>query len=70
MIMVIGPHRKKSETKAQAGPPQNRPVPSPRAAAAAAPAETGVSDADQATTGRAQTDNQPAADGAAVPGTA
>ena len=38
MIMVIGPHRKKSETKAHtAGQGQNRPVPSPRAAAAAAP---------------------------------
>ena len=55
MIMVIGPHRKKSETKAHAaGQAQNRPVPSPRAAAAApepAPSE-------------------PAADGAAVPGPA
>src|ERR1700683_5136656 len=35
MIMVIGPHRKKSETKAHTPPAtQNRSVPSPRAAAA------------------------------------
>jgi len=35
MIMVIGPHRKKSETKAHpAGQAQNRPVPSPRPASA------------------------------------
>jgi translation initiation factor IF-3 len=54
MIMVIGPHRKKSETKAHtAGQAQNRSVPSPRAAAAAAPAAS-----------------EPAADGAAVPGPA
>jgi translation initiation factor IF-3 len=56
MIMVIGPHRKKSETKAHtAGQGQNRSVPSPRAAAAAAP-RPAVSD--------------PAADGAAVSGPA
>jgi translation initiation factor IF-3 len=56
MIMVIGPHRKKSETKAHtAGQGQNRSVPSPRAAAAAAP-QPAVSD--------------PAADGAAVSGPA
>jgi translation initiation factor IF-3 len=36
MIMVIAPHRKKSETKAHAGQSQSRSVPSPRAAAAAA----------------------------------
>jgi translation initiation factor IF-3 len=64
MIMVIGPHRKKSEAKAHAAQAahaaqsQSRPVPSPRVAAAASqeapePAE-----------------NQPAADGAAVPGPA
>jgi translation initiation factor IF-3 len=35
MIMVIGPHRKKSETKAHAaGQAQSRPVPSPRPASA------------------------------------
>ena len=57
MIMVIGPHRKKSETKAHtAGQPQNRPVPSPRAAAAAA--------------SPAPAESEPAADGAAVPGPA
>ena len=56
MIMVIGPHRKKSETKAHtAGQAQNRPVPSPRAAAAAA---------------SRQAASEPAADGAAVSGPA
>ena len=56
MIMVIGPHRKKSETKAHtAGQGQNRPVPSPRAAAAAAPSAAA---------------SEPAADGAAVSGPA
>jgi translation initiation factor IF-3 len=56
MIMVIGPHRKKSETKAHtAGQGQNRPVPSPRAAAAAAPEPAA---------------SEPAADGAAVSGPA
>ena len=57
MIMVIGPHRKKSETKAHtAGQAQNRSVPSPRAAAAAAAPRPAAS--------------EPAADGAAVPGPA
>jgi len=57
MIMVIGPHRKKSETKAHtAGQAQNRPVPSPRAAAAAAASRPAAS--------------EPADDGAAVPGPA
>ena len=55
MIMVIGPHRKKSETKAHAGPSPNRPVPSPRSAAAATPEPAA---------------DEPAADGAAVPGPA
>jgi translation initiation factor IF-3 len=56
MIMVIGPHRKKSETKAHtASPSHSRPVPSPRAAAAAA---------------SEQAANEPADDGAAVPGPA
>jgi translation initiation factor IF-3 len=56
MIMVIGPHRKKSETKAHtAGQGHNRPVPSPRAAAAAAPRPAA---------------SEPAADGAAVSGPA
>ena len=35
MIMVIGPHRKKSETKAHAGQSNSRSVPSPRPAAPA-----------------------------------
>jgi translation initiation factor IF-3 len=56
MIMVIGPHRKKSETKAHtAGQAQNRPVPSPRAAAAAASRPAA---------------SEPADDGAAVSGPA
>jgi translation initiation factor IF-3 len=56
MIMVIGPHRKKSETRAHtAGQAHNRSVPSPRAAAAAAPEPAAT---------------EPAADGAAVPGPA
>src|SRR6266487_203083 len=56
MIMVIGPHKKKSETKAHtAGQAQNRPVPSPRAAAAAASRPAA---------------SEPAADGAAVSGPA
>jgi translation initiation factor IF-3 len=55
MIMVIGPHKKKSETKAHAAPPNGRPVPSPRPAAAEEP-EPVVS--------------EPVADGATVPGPA
>ena len=62
MIMVIGPHRKKSEAKAHtaqhAAQPQSRPVPSPRVAAAAAPEVPEPAE------------NQPAADGATVPGPA
>jgi translation initiation factor IF-3 len=65
MIMVIGPHRKKSEAKAhtaqqaaQAAQSQSRSVPSPRIAAAAAPEV------------EEPAENQPAADGAAVPGPA
>ena len=61
MIMVIGPHRKKSETKAHtASQGQNRSVPSPRAAAAAA----------QEPAAQAPAASDPAADGAAVPGPA
>ena len=55
MIMVIGPHRKKSETKAHTGQPQGRSVPSPRSAAAATPELAA---------------DEPAGDGAAVPGPA
>ena len=62
MIMVIGPHRKKSESKAHTpAQPQSRSVPSPRAAAssprAAPEREPGCV-------------SEPAADGAAVPGPA
>src|SRR5437016_12393556 len=47
MIMVIAPQRKKSETKAHtAGQAQNRPVTSPRAAAAAAPSPAASEAAD------------------------
>ncbi len=62
MIMVIGPHRKKSETKAHTAPPQNRSVPSPRAAAAP--------QGDTAPQGAAAPESEPATDGAAVPGPA
>jgi len=61
MIMVIGPHRKKSEaTRAHPTPasPNNRVVPSPRAADAA-PKEVPE-----------PVDSEPAADEAAVPGPA
>jgi translation initiation factor IF-3 len=66
MIMVIGPHRKKSEAKAHTAQAQalaqaqaqSRPVPSPRVAAAAAPEAPEPAE------------NQPAADGAVVPGPA
>jgi translation initiation factor IF-3 len=47
MIMVIGPHRKKSEaTRAHPTPasPNNRSVPSPRVAATPDPAETALAD--------------------------
>jgi translation initiation factor IF-3 len=57
MVMVIGPHKKKSETKAHAAQSQSRPVPSPRPAAAAEPEpEPAVS--------------EPVVDGAAVSGPA
>jgi translation initiation factor IF-3 len=63
MIMVIGPHRKKSEAKAHtaqhAAQSQSRPVPSPRIAAAASAPEVAE-----------PAENQPAADGAVVPGPA
>jgi translation initiation factor IF-3 len=61
MIMVIGPHKKKSETKAHtASQGQNRSVPSPRAAAPA-----------QETTAAPETTaDKPIVDEAAVPGPA
>jgi translation initiation factor IF-3 len=55
MVMVIGPHKKKSETRAHASQPAGRPVPSPRPAAAEDP-DAAVS--------------EPAADSAAVSGPA
>jgi translation initiation factor IF-3 len=55
MVMVIGPHKKKSETKAHTGQSNGRPVPSPRPAATAEP-DLEVS--------------EPAADSAAVSGPA
>jgi translation initiation factor IF-3 len=57
MIMVIGPHRKKSETKAHTPAPQSRSVPSPRAAAAPQEAPEPV-------------ESEPVADDAVVPGPA
>jgi translation initiation factor IF-3 len=60
MIMVIGPHKKKSEAKAHAGQAHSKSVPSPRPAATAAsepPAPEPAAD-------------EPAADGAVVPGPA
>jgi translation initiation factor IF-3 len=55
MIMVIGPHKKKSETRAHAGQAQERPVPSQRDAAAQDPAPE---------------QSEPAPEGATVPGPA
>ena len=57
MIMVIGPHRKKSETKAHAGRPGARTGPCP---ARALPRQRP----------RSRRPTEPAADGAAVPGPA
>jgi translation initiation factor IF-3 len=75
MIMVIGPHRKKSETKAHAGQSQRRSVPSPRAAAPAAPESAAPESAapESAAPESAASEpaaSEPAADGAAVPGPA
>ena len=64
MIMVIGPHRKKSETRAHPAQSQSRPVPSPRVAAAA------PQEAPEPPQAPEPAENQPAADGAAVPGPA
>jgi translation initiation factor IF-3 len=60
MIMVIGPHKKKSEAKAHAAQAHTKSVPSPRPAATAAP-EPVVSE---------PVVSEPAAEGAAVPGPA
>jgi translation initiation factor IF-3 len=55
MIMVIGPHKKKSEAKAHAGQAHSKSVPSPRPAATVAPEPAA---------------DEPAADSATVPGPA
>jgi translation initiation factor IF-3 len=63
MIMVIGPHKKKSEAKAHAAQSHSKSVPSPRPAApAAADSPAAVAPEPVAT--------EPAADGATVPGPA
>jgi len=81
MIMVIGPHRKKSETKAHPAGQQTKPVPSPRPAA---PETQPSSEAQRSPAApRTQQDQtpgpdkapepapaEPAADSAAVPGPA
>ena len=64
MIMVIGPHRKKSEAKAHAGQSHSKSVPSPRPAATAAPGDIAATAAPEPAV------SEPAADGAAVPGPA
>ena len=56
MIMVIGPHKKKSENRAHAGQANSRSVPTQRADTAAPPPEPAES--------------EPASDGATVPGPA
>ncbi len=74
MIMVIGPHKKKSETK---GHSASKSVPSPRPAApqpeaqanATRPASTAARQAAPDGDGSPVTDSAPAADEAAVPGT-
>jgi translation initiation factor IF-3 len=77
MIMVIGPHRKKSEAKAHAASQQNRPVPSPRPAAPVTqPSRSPAAPMTQQDQTPAPAEAQepapaePAADSAAVPGPA
>jgi translation initiation factor IF-3 len=80
MIMVIGPHRKKSETKAHPAGQQTKPVPSPRPAAPETQPSPGAQRSQAPTTHQDQTpgpDQAPepapaesAADSAAVPGPA
>jgi translation initiation factor IF-3 len=80
MIMVIGPHRKKSEAKAHSAAQQSKPVPSPRPAA---PETQPSPEAQRSPAPRTQQDQapgpaeapepasaEPAADSAAVPGPA
>src|SRR5260370_21850609 len=59
MIMVIGPHRRAPERKAEAKPAQSRPVPSPRneaEAPAEAPAEVDAAETPVETSAPAPTD--------------
>jgi translation initiation factor IF-3 len=82
MIMVIGPHKKKSETKAHAGQAHSKSVPSPRPAAPAAegspaaaaaqgnPAAAAAQGNTAATAAPEPAASEPAADSAAVPGPA
>jgi translation initiation factor IF-3 len=70
MIMVIGPHRKKSDTKAHAGQSHSRSVPSPRPAAPGAPdgpAAPAAPDGRAAPAAPEPAASEPAADGAAIP---
>jgi translation initiation factor IF-3 len=64
MIMVIGPHKKKSEAKAHAAQTQSKSVPSPRPEAPAA--QDGLA----ATAAPELAASEPAADGAVVSGSA
>jgi translation initiation factor IF-3 len=67
MIMVIGPHKKKSEAKAHAAQAHSKSVPSPRPAAAE-PAESEPAESEPVVSEPVV--SEPAADGAAVPGPA
>src|SRR5580700_6661584 len=64
MIMVIGPHKKKSEAKAHAGQSHSKSVPSPRPAAPAAQGDGAPTVAPELAA------SEPAAEGATVPGPA
>jgi translation initiation factor IF-2 len=73
MIMVIGPHKKKSEAKAHAGQSHSKSVPSPRPAAPAAPdapAAPAAPGSSAATAAPEPAASEPAVDGATVPGPA
>ena len=73
MIMVIGPHKKKSEAKAHAGQSHSKSVPSPRPAAPAAPggpAAPAAQGSTAVTEAPEPVASEPAADGATVPGPA
>jgi translation initiation factor IF-3 len=69
MIMVIGPHKKKSEAKAHAGQAHSKSVPSPRPAAPAATDSRAATAAPEPPAPEPAAD-EPAADGAVVPGPA